>query len=254
MNRTLKLIAPTFLLAVTVLAQSPDKAQPARQNDAPPATRVLDQRVPEVRFQEAALDQVIQWVTDVTRINVSVRWSVLQDAGVNRDTPISLQARNLRLTQVLWLIMNEAGGTDARLAYRVSGNLLVLSTADDLNREMITKVYDVADLLVNIPTASRRSNMDVTQGLGHGNGSATCFVSGSDAGSDEDAGSSRAGEAEQVKSLIELIQQTIEPHTWGVNGGVGTIVAFRRVLVVRNTLAVHQLLGGYLTEAQAGTR
>ena len=33
-------------------------------------------------------------------------------AGLKRDKQISIQAHNLPLTQVLWLIMSEAGGSD----------------------------------------------------------------------------------------------------------------------------------------------
>jgi hypothetical protein len=48
--------------------------------------------------------------------------------------------------------------------------------------------------------------------------------------------------------LVELIQTTIAPTTWDVNGGVGTIRYFRnlRVLVVRQTDETHEALGGLL--------
>ena len=54
--------------------------------------------------------------------------------------------------------------------------------------------------------------------------------------------------------LANLIEQAIAPTSWRDNGGTGTIAAFRRSLVVRNTLAVHQLLGGYLSEEEVGGR
>ena len=37
---------------------------------------------------------------------------------------------------LLWMIMNAAGGSDVKLAYRASNNLLILSTADDLGTEI----------------------------------------------------------------------------------------------------------------------
>jgi len=48
--------------------------------------------------------------------------------------------------------------------------------------------------------------------------------------------------------LVELIQQTIAPDSWDVNGGPGTIMYFSplRVLVVRQTGEVHDHLGGLL--------
>lgn len=251
MNRGWTGIAPVVLLAVTTLAQGTAEKRPVPRTHAAPTVRVLDQQVPDVRFRDTALEQVVEWLADLTQLNISVRWNILKDAGVNRDAPISVEARNLRLAQVLWLIMNEAGGVDAKLAYRVSGNLLVLSTADDLNKETITKVYDVADLLINLPHASRQSNMDITQGLGRSSGGSGIFVVASQ---DTDASNPPEEQTEQMQALIELIQETVEPNTWRVNGGTGSIAIFGRLLVVRNTIAVHQILGGYISTDDVGDR
>ena len=48
--------------------------------------------------------------------------------------------------------------------------------------------------------------------------------------------------------LVELIQHTIAPQTWDVNGGNGTIIYFapRHAIVVRQTDDVHEDLGGIL--------
>lgn len=47
-------------------------------------------------------------------------------------------------------------------------------------------------------------------------------------------------------ALVELIQRTIAPEFWDVNGGPGTIVYFAplRVLVVRATSEIHHRIGG----------
>ncbi|GAA4437631.1 hypothetical protein [Bremerella cremea] len=48
--------------------------------------------------------------------------------------------------------------------------------------------------------------------------------------------------------LIDLITTTIDPETWDIHGGQGSIFYFSnyRVLVVRQTQDVHQKLGGIL--------
>ncbi|MBZ5665866.1 MAG: hypothetical protein LAO30_14785, partial [Acidobacteriia bacterium] len=58
-----------------------------------------------VAFQDLPLEQVVDWLGEFTQLNISVRWQIMQDAGVDKDKPISIQARNLRLSQVLWLMM-----------------------------------------------------------------------------------------------------------------------------------------------------
>ncbi|MBA2113913.1 hypothetical protein [Bremerella alba] len=54
--------------------------------------------------------------------------------------------------------------------------------------------------------------------------------------------------------LIELISTTIDPETWEVHGGKGSIFYFSnfRVLVVRQSQQVHAKLGGVLGGLKAG--
>lgn len=50
------------------------------------------------------------------------------------------------------------------------------------------------------------------------------------------------------KDLVELIERTISPDTWDVNGGPGSIVYYQplHVIVVRQTGEIHEQLGGVL--------
>jgi hypothetical protein len=223
---------------------------------------ILNQRVPEITFEELSLEQVMDWLADFTHMNVTVRWQILADAGIDRDKPISVHARNLRLSQVLWLIMSEAAGSEVKLAYRASGNLLVLSTAEDLDKEMVTKIYDVADLLINLPRATRQGAFNVTQGLGQtgqgGTGGGGGGAGGGMFGQGQNQQQQQYGQNntnnttdQQIQQLVDLIRQTVEPDSWRENGGQGTIIAYQKSIVVRNTLLVHQRLGGFVNELEA---
>jgi hypothetical protein len=48
-----------------------------------------------------------------------------------------------------------------------------------------------------------------------------------------------------MRELMTLIVETVEPESWKSAGGHGTISALRRQIVVRNSLQVHQMLGGH---------
>ncbi|MBW7906987.1 MAG: hypothetical protein LC135_11715 [Phycisphaerae bacterium] len=217
-----------------------------------PATlRTLDERIPEVSFQDAPLESVMQWVGETTGINVVVRWQILEERSVDRDKPITIKVKNVRLSQALWMIMNEAGGSEVTLAYRASGNTLILSTADDLNKEMVVKAYDVSDLLVR-PQNFAGPQLDLQQASqaqsGGGGGGQSIFQNDQQQNNNQD--NQREGQNEgEIQRLIDLITTVIEPDTWEQNGGIGTIRAFRSQLVVRNTIFVHQRLGGFIEEA-----
>lgn len=250
--------AMTTLVAL-VVCSSLAAAQGTMETNRPRSVlQILNQHIPDVRFQETPFEQVMDWLAEFTGMNITVRWQTLEDYGVERDAPVSLRARNLTLSQVLWLIMNDVGGTDVKLAYRATSSMMILSTAADLGREMVTKIYDVSDLLHEVMQASPESNFDVTQGMGQGGGTGGggggggggMFGQGSQTGNQGQGqtGDQDGADTEALDRIIDLIEQTVEPDSWQTNGGTGTIIPFRRMLVVRNTILVHQRLGGYVSE------
>ncbi|MFO0837387.1 MAG: hypothetical protein U1D55_02580 [Phycisphaerae bacterium] len=235
-----------------------------------PLVYLLDARVPEVRLEELPLRQVLDQLSQVTGATVFVNWQALQAAGIREDKPITVVARNLRFSQVLWMILREAAGPDAKLGYRISSDLLYVSTLDDLNQEMIVRVYPVADLVMNeirAPALTVVREHDYVTGLNpvvaagaaavqpviSRIGSGVRLGTESDRAIDEDRnGTVRSGtdgddeRARRIQELINVITATIEPDTWDVNGGRGSIRGFRDKLVVRNTPFVHQQLAGEL--------
>lgn len=242
-------VSALMLLVPAALAQT----AAAKSKDT---LKLLDQRVPEVSFEQAPFDQVMEWVQQTMGINVVVRWQTLVDAGVARDKPISIRVRNVRLSQALWMIMNEAGGSDLKLAYRASGNVLVLSTAEDLGQEMIVKTYDVSDLLVRVRNFQGPS-IDLTQiqqqssGQGGGGSGQSVFQGGGGQNQQNifaEQNQNQQGDNPEMLRLVKLITDTIEPDSWTMNGGKGTISPFGKQIVVRNNIFVHQRLGGYIEE------
>lgn len=229
----------------------------------PVTTRqVLNSRVLQVAFVESDLESVLEWVSRYTGTTVLIRWNALEAAGISRDTPISLKARNLRMSQILWLIMNEIDAGE-KLAYRASGSLLVFSTHADLNREVVTKVYDVRDLLVRVPYWANMQSGRVVDGVtsrGFGRTEITQFRSGVRMWTDDDEGERwdnawDPGRSEEMQELIDAIVATIEPDSWSVNGGPGFVTSFRDgLLIVRNTVDVHQKIGGPLREEDISGR
>lgn len=251
--RTILAGALIALFATTALGQSALAAR-SKAGVRPTTLVQLNKKIPEVSFQDLPLDQVIDWVQSYTGMNVVVRWQTLTDAGIDKDKPITVNVRNLRLSQVLWMIMQEAGGTDLKLAYRASGNLLILSTEEDLGKEMLTKVYEVSDLLIRPPYFDNAPQIDLTQqqggGAAGGGGGQSIFQGGSGGGGQEedDGGQAREGQEGDMQQLITLITAVVQPDSWEVNGGIGTITAWRNMIVVRNNILVHQQIGGPITE------
>ncbi len=47
-----------------------------------------------------------------------------------------------------------------------------------------------------------------------------------------------------MQRVVDLIVQLIEPASWSVNAGFGTISAHQDSIVVNNSISVHEKLGG----------
>lgn len=239
------------------------------------AVAALNLRIPEVRFDETPLEQVVETLAELAQTNLVVQWRRLEEYGIKRDAAISLHVRNLRLGQILWLVMNQPPLSETKLAYRADADMILLSTNDDLGQEMIVKVYDVQELLQSRlarPTfvSGRQHEMvetvvpnvaagavgvrPVTRNYGSGVG-----VIGQDDGGDtrdpQDEGGGGGGEEDtarerRMQQLINVITTTVEPDAWIANGGNCSVLAWRGNLVVRATPVVHQALGGSI----GGTR
>ncbi len=261
MIRSLALIGCVCAAGVLAYAQTANPRQLAPTPRGDSTLRMLNMRIPEVVFQDQPFESVMEWVQDFTQANVQVRWQILEDNGIERDKAITLKVKNLRLSQVMWMIMNEAGGTDVKLAYRAAGNLIIFSTEEDLAKEMVVKVYDVSDLMVEVPRFDGESRLDPGQALqqqgqgGSGGGGGGGGLFGNSGGQNDEYGQNENNNGRQagMQELIDLITGTIEPDSWAANAGTGTIQPFRNMLVVRNTLLVHQRLGGWLVEAEAAS-
>ncbi len=70
------------------------------------------------------------------------------------------------------------------------------------------------------------------------------------------AGGPNGADADYGQSLVELIQTTIAPETWDVNGGLGSIYYWRNqhVLVIRATDDVHGFVGELLDQMDRAGR
>ncbi len=217
---------------------------------------LLRKRVESVDWLDSPFEVVINWLTDEgeNRVNIVPRWNALSIESVDRDTLVSLQLNNTTVAEVLREAFENIS-PDGEIGYQGVGNKLTISTRTDFDRRMELKVYDVADLLFRVPDFGRSApNIDLANvgrgggGGGGGGGGQSPFQGG---GSQGQGGSESGQQAEQrmterLERLRELIEQTIAPDSWdtGNTGGLGTIRPFGTSLIVRNTIEVHEMIGG----------
>jgi hypothetical protein len=88
----------------------------------------LAQKLPEINLDGAALDEVIDFLRDVAGLNIFVDWQALKAAGVERDAPVKVAARNILMHEAVDKVLESAAGGKKKLRADAVGGVVIVST------------------------------------------------------------------------------------------------------------------------------
>ena len=216
----------------------------------------LDRKLPEVKFDAVSLSDVIDFLRDVSGLNVFVNWKSLEAAGVERNTPVTAQLHDVKFSKALNIILAQSvGGGQTKLGYTLDEGVITISTADELAKNVVVRVYDIRDLILSVPdfNDAPQFSLDAAQnssggggggGVGQGGGGTAqvtnTLFSGNGTTTTTTAGPTRE---ELVDSITKLIEETVGSDTWKDNGGsVGALRELQGQLIVTQTPENHREL------------
>ena len=81
-----------------------------------------------MHFENAHFADVVEFLKDVTNLDVRVDWPRLKEAGVRPDAPVHMELSRVRVDEVLQLVIRDAAG-DAPVSVAVWDGKLVIGTA-----------------------------------------------------------------------------------------------------------------------------
>ena len=217
--------------------------------------RALESVQPDANFDEMPFDQAIDFVTELNQLNVAVDWHDLEQNAIDRDRPISLRLRDVTVRTLLREMLNQVGG-DTPLGFAVGEGLVRVATKAKLDRRKHTLVYDIRDLIVDIPRFANAPLMDFApQGpsgidarhLSGNHGS----LFGTHGGASGLEGGSAFRNSNQlvVSEILDIIRETVEPDSWReTGGGDGALRELNGQLIVYNTSDAHQQTRALLSQ------
>lgn len=265
------------LAAVAVLGLSSHAmAAPSRQQAV--ANSALGRMLPEVKFQGSSLKDCVDFLRDVSGANIHVNWRALEAAGVTGDTPVNLRLREVSLRKILTTLLNESGA-GGLLTFYTSEGVIEVTTAELADKEMITRVYPVEDLIMEVPDFDQAPNFSLDSGGGGGGGGGR---GGGGGGGSRGGGGGRGGggsggssyggggggggsgglfgggggggggtgkektttKLERAEALVTMIRETIRPEIWREAGGTASIRYYNGNLIVTAPRSVQEALGG----------
>ncbi len=227
----------------------PGRQRPGRPRRSVRLMSALDKRIP-VDFANEPFSEVLGRLADAHRLNIIVNWNDLKRAGVERSVPIDLYLpQQITLKKALTEVLEQAGAGIVRIDYEVAEDTIKIATRDTLDRDTYIAVYDINDLLMEIPMYNDPPVMDLARVTRQGRlqlneRTDLPWRYGDDDDDEPEEDPRRAG---RVQKLINLIQETVAPDTWVDRGGsIGTMKEINGQLVVTQNSATQRQIGSLL--------
>jgi hypothetical protein len=257
-------------VGVASLVTVPARAAPSQAQVS--ASRALNMRLPEVKFQGVTLRDAFEFLRDVTGANLHVNWKAIEAVGVTGDTTVNVRLRDITLRKILTVLLNESGAS-AQLTFYTSDGVIEVTTAEMADAQMITKVYPVDDLLMEVPDFDNAPDFSLESssnsggggrggrgggggsrggrgggggyGGGGGGGGGGLFGGGGGGGGGMGRGEEKTKtKTERAEELVKMIQEVVRPEIWRENGGQASIRYYNGHLVVTAPRSVHEAIGG----------
>lgn len=94
------------------------------------ALKRLNETIRKLPFDDIELEDAIQFLRDVSGLNIYVRWNRLNTVGVTRATTVNIHLHDVTLHTALALCLANTCGT-GKAGYRMADGILVISTPED---------------------------------------------------------------------------------------------------------------------------
>jgi len=162
----------------------------------------------KLEVKELPLGDLVEFLRDALKIPIVIDQRALEDVGIDSGTRITFTMSGISARSSLELIL-----TQLDLTWAIRNEVLLITTPEEAESVLITRVYDVSDLVL-VRDEKNESFPD-------------------------------------FDNLISLITSSITPESWIDGGGAGSIDGFEaaglNALVVSQTLEVHDRLDKLLT-------
>jgi general secretion pathway protein D len=223
----------------------------AETEDNRSALALLEKKRIPVNFVDTPFSSVVSFLNAVTQLNFDVDWEKLSEAGIDREAQISLNLTNVPVRTVLERVLEKASKDAGNGAwYAINDGVVMISTREDINKKKTLQIYDIRDLLIEVPDYANAPEFDLQSVLqstgqgGGGGGGQSPFRDNGDQGP-----ANRRTLEDRTNELINIITTNVDEQGWQENGGdVGFIQQLQGSLIITNTPANHRSIHGLLSK------
>lgn len=109
----------------------------------------MDRVFPAGRCNATRFVDALSALSQATKVEISIDWKALAEAGVDQPVPITCNLRNCSARAALQAILSASGGSSVKLIYLLEDGKVKVTTAD---YAALTRTYDVTAVLPRYPT------------------------------------------------------------------------------------------------------
>ncbi|MBO6514004.1 MAG: hypothetical protein JJ974_08575 [Phycisphaerales bacterium] len=208
-------------------------------------TQLRETRMP-VDFDNNSFEDVLAFIGTTADLDIDPDWESLADIGVDPDSPITLRLNNVTLEVLLDRVLAKASDPVLPASWAVEDGILTISSDDVLRQNTVLEIYDVRDLLFDVPEFDNAPDFNISSSGGGGGGGGSSPFSGS-SGDPE-----LASPEERVGAISSLIRASVDPGNWQSDGGnTSSLTALNGNFIITTTPRYHREVIGLLNKLRS---
>lgn len=126
----------------SIKPKAPPPAPAKRRIGEAAIEKTLDEPT-SVEFVETPLVDVLEYLKDHHRVEIQLDHKAISDVGIGADTPVTANLKDISLRSALRLLLRPLN-----LTWTIDNEVLLITTPEESEKNLITKVIDVSDLVV----------------------------------------------------------------------------------------------------------
>ncbi|MCC6661262.1 MAG: hypothetical protein IT437_10295 [Phycisphaerales bacterium] len=201
-----------------------------------------------VTFTEQRLEDIISFIRDYTGAEIEPLWADDRNTdGLDRDRTVTVTITNGTVLRLIEAVLAKAsdGFSDNSWQMSETGEIQI-GPKSRLNKFRRVQLYDINDLLMEVPEYAEVPRIDlqsVLQSSQGGSGGQSPF-SGDQNQNTQDQ--KRRERGDKATEIIDILTQTVEPEQWQEGGGTGgSIKYWQGTLIVNAPDYMHRQINGY---------
>ena len=236
-----------------------------------------------VNFNNNDVASVFNYMKQTTGADFYPDWKALEASGINPEDTVTLELNNIPGDVALKRVLEQMGDDLSHPDFSIEDGIIVVSSAEALRKKTFLVVYDIRDLLFEVPYFNNAPDFNLGAALsqgsggsggsgggGGGSGGGGGFGGGGGGGGgmgggggggsgggggligDPEEDPERKTREELILQIKTIIQEEVDPAGWVDAGGdTGKLQELNGNLIITNTSRNHREIESLLSQLRA---